>query len=127
MPYSSIVYSVTAVRQGYDLYNHIHAGGKPCKALACTLHCIADSLCKLLGMHEYDYKGQNLAVTLYYTGVGHSPSLSIIYTLDHSDNAYKQSCELIISQTFTFNELSQYLVASAAASCCVTLKLMKNR
>ncbi len=33
--------------------------------------------------HEYDYKGHNLAstaVTLYYSGVGHSPSLSIIYS-----------------------------------------------
>ena len=33
----------------------------------------------LFHTHEYDYKGHNLAVTLYYRGVGYSPSLSIIY------------------------------------------------
>ena len=33
--------------------------------------------------HEYDYKGRNLASTaviLYHSGVGYSPSLSIIYS-----------------------------------------------
>ena len=36
LSYSSIV----AVRQGYDLYNHIHACGKPCEGASVhtTLH-----------------------------------------------------------------------------------------
>ena len=51
-----------------------------CLPVQCSEVC---TLAPCMASHtlEYDYKGHDLAltaVTLYYTGVGHSPSLSII-------------------------------------------------
>ena len=83
-------YSVTAVRQGCDLYNHIHACGKPCKELACTLHCTADSLCKLLGMNKVITLPNSCYTVLYWEQ--DTIPLSLLHTL--------ASTQRLLAQTF---------------------------
>ena len=50
-----------------------------------SIHCVSTVK---FHTHEYDYKGHNpasRAVTLYHSGVGYSPSLSIIYSWSHME------------------------------------------